>query len=454
VDRPPEIGGMMMATGRRTNRLLTTAMSGLLASVSLLVAIGTGGTATASPRPSVLTSSPSSLDLGAPPLGTFNGPDTFSVTNTGSSTDSIDVTGSDLSFSGAGANDYLVVPEASCPGNGTTTVVLTPSSSCTMDVYFYPGALGSRPATITVKGSADTTGTSVQVSGSGAIGYYQVDRFGDVARAGDAPFYGDAGSLQLNRPIVAITPTGNNGGYWLVASDGGIFSYGDAGFYGSTGSFALNKPIVGMSRTADGHGYWMVASDGGIFAFGDAGFHGSAGNIPLNKPIVGMAATVDGNGYWLVASDGGIFSYGDAGFYGSAGNIPLNKPIVGMAATPDGRGYWLVASDGGVFAYGDAPFYGSAGNIELSQPIVSMAAMPDGGGYWFSAVDGGLFNYGTAPFYGSGVGLGLGPIVDMATNGGPTVQAANDFPAVRHADLAQLRRTGGLELPRMAQRGT
>ncbi len=35
-------------------------------------------------------------------------------------------------------------------------------------------------------------------------------------------------------------------GYWLVASDGGVFSYGDASFYGSAGSVQLNKPIVGM----------------------------------------------------------------------------------------------------------------------------------------------------------------------------------------------------------------
>ena len=36
-------------------------------------------------------------------------------------------------------------------------------------------------------------------------------------------------------------------GYWLVASDGGIFTYGDAGFFGSAGSLALNAPIVGFS---------------------------------------------------------------------------------------------------------------------------------------------------------------------------------------------------------------
>jgi len=102
-----------------------------------------------------------------------------------------------------------------------------------------------------------------------------------------------------------------------------------------------------------------------------------------------------------------------------------------MAPTPDGAGYWLVASDGGIFSYGDASFFGSAGSLPLVQPIVGMAAMPDGSGYWFSAADGGLFNYGGAPFFGSGAGLGLSPVVGMATNGEPTAQAANDVPAIR-----------------------
>ena len=38
-------------------------------------------------------------------------------------------------------------------------------------------------------------------------------------------------------------------GYRMVASDGGIFNYGDAGFFGSAGSIHLNKPIVGMAST-------------------------------------------------------------------------------------------------------------------------------------------------------------------------------------------------------------
>jgi hypothetical protein len=149
-----------------------------------------------------------------------------------------------------------------------------------------------------------------------------------------------------------------------------------------------------------------------------------------------MAGTPDAGGYWLVATDGGIFDYGDAPFYGSTGSIHLNKPIVGMAPTPDGRGYWLVASDEGIFSYGDAQFYGSTGAIHPSQPIVAMAAMPTGGGYWFSAADGGLFNYRDAPVDGSGVGTGLGQVVDMASDGGATLQAIADIPAIRRAHFS------------------
>jgi hypothetical protein len=232
-------------------------------------------------------------------------------------------------------------------------------------------------------------------------GYRLVASDGGVFAFGNAAFFGSAGNLRLNRPIVGGIPTKSNKGYWFVASDGGIFNYGEAKFYGSTGNIRLNQPIVGMAATPSGNGYWLVAADGGIFNYGDAKFYGSTGNIRLNQPIVGMAATPSGNGYWLVAADGGIFNYGDAKFYGSTGNIRLNKPIVGMSATPSGNGYWFVASDGGIFNYGDAKFYGSTGAIVLSQPVVGMRATPGGKGYWFVASDGGVFNYGDAEFCGS-----------------------------------------------------
>ena len=54
--------------------------------------------------------------------------------------------------------------------------------------------------------------------------------------------------MVLNKPIVGMMSTFDGAGYWLTASDGGIFSYGDTGFYGSAGSIHLNAPVV--SNTA------------------------------------------------------------------------------------------------------------------------------------------------------------------------------------------------------------
>ncbi len=420
------------------------AVGALVGAVSMLGAPGVAVAAGGAVPHTLSAGSTTSLPFVAITLGTYEGPSTFTLTSTTATTFDIST---DISFTGTGADDYVVLADGTaCPGLQTdnTTIDFAASgagASCVMDTYFFPGDLGDRSATMSI-----TNGPTISLSGSGTIGYYQVDSSGTVAYAGDAVPYGDIGGAHLNKPIVGIEPTGDNGGYWLVASDGGIFNYGDAAFLGSTGGLHLNQPIVGMTRSADGAGYWLVASDGGIFAYGDAAFFGSTGSIHLNKPIVGMAPTPTGNGYWLVASDGGIFAYGDANFFGSTGSTALNKPIVGMAPTPTGNGYWLVASDGGIFAYGDANFFGSTGSIHLNKPIVAMAAMPTGNGYWFSAADGGVFNYGDAPFYGSGVGTGLGTVVDMATDGGPTIQAQFGIPALRQAHLRG-RGAAGLALP-------
>jgi hypothetical protein len=405
--------------------------------VTVLAVMGSAAvSSTAGATGPALQITPASLTFGSVTLGDV-AVQTFTFTNTSTSTpDTIQSS----SFSGPNQDDFIGLPETSC---GTTTiggveyVQIQPSGTCVVDVLFFPGGLGPRSASITFNDSL-SSGASISLAGTGAIGYYQVSTTGKVASFGDAKPYGDASGIPLNSPIVSMAQTGDDGGYWLAAADGGIFNYGDAGFFGSAGGIHLNKPIVGMASTGDGGGYWLVASDGGIFTYGDASFFGSTGSIALNKPIVGMAPTPDGNGYWLVASDGGIFNYGDAGFYGSAGSLHLNKPIVGMAPTPDGRGYWLVASDGGIFSYGDATFLGSTGSIHLNQPIVGMTAMPDGGGYWFTAADGGLFNYGDAPFYGSGAGTGLGQVVGMTTDGVPTVQASTPA-AIRNSDIRAIK---------------
>jgi hypothetical protein len=380
-----------------------------------------------------LTISQNSIDFGSVTLGDVSQPAAFVMTNTSSSADTVTAL---TEFVEPGPAFFFGNTQGNCQdANGAIT--LGPGESCTVDFLFEPNSLGPASATLNIEDSLDS-GQSVSMSGTGAIGYYQATSTGSVIDQGDASYYGNAASLPLAQPIVAIAQTGNDGGYWLAGSDGGVFSYGDAKYYGSTGALPLKAPIVGMTATADAGGYWLVAADGGIFNYGDAAFDGSTGNLRLNAPIVGMARTALFDGYWLVASDGGVFAFGFAKFYGSTGGMHLNAPIVGMAAAPDGNGYWLVASDGGIFAFGSAQFYGSTGSLHLSQPIVGMASMPDGNGYWLSAADGGLFNYGDAPFQGNSVDFGYGStghVVAMATDGEPTFQEEFGFPALRHREM-------------------
>jgi hypothetical protein len=276
-----------------------------------------------------------------------------------------------------------------------------------------PYALGPSTAAATTPNSATTTTAPSPTATTLIPAYWLVASDGGVFAFGGLPNHGSMGGQPLNKPVVGMAATHDQGGYWLDASDGGIFSFGDAQFYGSTGSLVLNEPAVGMAATPDGKGYWLVASDGGIFAFGDAQFYGSTGSLVLNKPVVGMAPTADGKGYWLVASDGGIFAFGDAQFHGSTGSLVLNQPVVSMAATSDGAGYWMVASDGGVFAFGDAKFYGSTGGEALTRSVVAMGTTPNSDGYWFSDVAGMVFNFGSAGYFGSAPPHLNAPVVGM-----------------------------------------
>ena len=72
----------------------------------------------------------------------------------------------------------------------------------------------------------------------------------------------------------------------------GVFNFGSGHFFGSAGSLHLNAPVVGIAAAPDNAGYWMFATDGGVFNYGTGSpFKGSAGSLHLNKPVVGGTAT-------------------------------------------------------------------------------------------------------------------------------------------------------------------
>jgi hypothetical protein len=249
---------------------------------------------------------------------------------------------------------------------------------------------------------------------------------GGIFSFGSAQFYGSTGALKLQRPVVGITPTADDGGYWLVASDGGIFSFGDAGFYGSIPAIGLgpegsstpkrlNAPIVGMVPSADGGGYFMVASDGGVFAFGDAAFESSCPGIGgCSGAAVAVMPDASGNGYWLVTATGRVYAFGDAISYGAPG--PQSAPVTAAVRTKDGGGYWILLSNGTVDAYGDAAALGGPfGAVGGADPATAIFTTSDGGGYWVVTANGAVYTYGDAEYDGSMAGQPLNGSIIAAT---------------------------------------
>lgn len=205
-------------------------------------------------------------------------------------------------------------------------------------------------------------------------GYWLVAEDGGLFTFGNATFYGSMQSpgRVLDSVAVDIEPTPLGDGYWIVTANGLVHEFGAAEHFGDAGDINLNQPIIAMTITPTGKGYWLVGEDGGIFTFGDAEFYGSMGGTPLNAPIIDLGPTPDGKGYYLAAEDGGIFTFGTAIFRGSTGNMTLNAPVISMLVASNGNGYWMTAADGGVFTFGGLPFHGSTGAMVLNAPVLDM----------------------------------------------------------------------------------
>ncbi len=262
---------------------------------------------------------PALSEIGALPMGVH-----FTDNGDGSAT----VGGTPVAGSG-GSYEFAIDAKNGVGPDATQAFTLTvdeaPSITSANATTFTEGQAG----TFTLTSTAFPT-AALSLSGSLPAGLHFTDNGNGTASIAGTPGTGSSGIYPLTvNASNSVAPAGSqlltltvarstHAAYRMAASDGGVFAFEGAGFFGSAGSLPLNKPVVGMAATSDGGGYWLVASDGGVFNYGDAHFFGSAGSLPLNKPVVGMAATADGGGYWLVASDGGVFNYGDAHFFGSA----------------------------------------------------------------------------------------------------------------------------------------
>ena len=232
-------------------------------------------------------------------------------------------------------------------------------------------------------------------------GYYLVASDGGVFTFGSARFFGSAGGMKLNRPIVGMAVTPDDRGYWLVASDGGVFSFGDARFYGSLAGQHLNRPITGIASSSRG-GYWLLGAGGGVSSFGRAYHRGSVFNLRAGTIASAISGTPDGTSYLVALSDGDVVRFTGAQFLGATGPAlgPPKPPIVAIASTPHATGYWLVDADGGTFAFGNARPLASAVGIAHTGTVVGAAAS-DAHGYWLATSEGGVFSYGAARFAGS-----------------------------------------------------
>ena len=283
---------------------------------------------------------------------------------------------------------------------------------------------GSGSVTITYDPAADAC--LVTSSSTSSHGYWLVGSDGGIFTFGSAQFYGSMGSTVLQRPVVGIVPTKDDGGYWLDASDGGVFSFGDTQFYGSIPGLglhpagsglpnSLNAPIVGMVPSNDDGGYFMVASDGGVFAFGDAHFAGSCPGIGgCSGAAVSVMPDASGNGYWLVTRTGNVYTFGDAHNFGSPGAQTV--PVTSAVRTPDGGGYWILFANGVVAPYGDAGKYGeAAGAFGGLNPATAIFTTSDGAGYWIASANGTVDQYGDAPNDGGMAGAHLNGAIIAAT---------------------------------------
>ncbi|HXW17084.1 MAG TPA: choice-of-anchor D domain-containing protein, partial [Candidatus Acidoferrales bacterium] len=117
-----------------------------------------GNGVTAAPGVSV---APAVLTFASQVVGTTSGPQTISMTNTGSLTAQV----STISIAGPNAPEFAFASGSNCPISGGT---LAASASCNVNVAFTPSVTGSQSAIVLFADNASGSPQSVSLSGTGS----------------------------------------------------------------------------------------------------------------------------------------------------------------------------------------------------------------------------------------------------------------------------------------------
>jgi hypothetical protein len=138
--------------------------------------------------------SPGSFDFGGVTVSAASPPQTFTVTNVGSTAASVS-----LSLTGPQAMDFFLAA-------GTCAGMLAPATSCTVQVRFSPAATGARTASLVVSGGAATAAlsglgvapwTSVDVGSVGVVGSSAEMAGAHTVRGSGADIWGAADAFRF-----------------------------------------------------------------------------------------------------------------------------------------------------------------------------------------------------------------------------------------------------------------
>jgi hypothetical protein len=149
----------------------------------------------------------------------------------------------------------------------------------------------------TLSGSHELKFRTVNYEDTGAVGWNPTALIWTLRVNGAVVAYSDYQTqvAAYGNAIMDIAATPSGMGYWLIDRYGQVFAFGDAEYLGQT-------PLGSLDILNNSNGQWTWSGDNTI-------------NFAISgKQAMAIAATPTGQGYWILFSDGHVYGFGDARF--------------------------------------------------------------------------------------------------------------------------------------------